>query len=82
VRRPAVVSVNMLVAALAVNELLARLHPYRDEPNATYATWRFSLSQGLFLHEPEGDASGAWRRHVGRGDVRPLLDMPELSDDA
>ena len=31
--RPAVISVNMFGAALAVNEILARLHPFREEPN-------------------------------------------------
>ena len=43
--RPAVISVNSLYASLAVNELLARLHPFRDDPNGEYEAVTFSLSQ-------------------------------------
>jgi hypothetical protein len=32
--RPAVISVNATLSSLAVNELLARLHGYRDEPQS------------------------------------------------
>ena len=35
--KPAVISLNMLFAALAVNDFLARLHPYRNQPSAEYA---------------------------------------------
>lgn len=35
--RPAVISVNMQIASMAVNEMLARIHPFRDEPNGRYA---------------------------------------------
>jgi hypothetical protein len=31
--RPSVISVNMFGASLAVNEFLARLHPFREESN-------------------------------------------------
>ena len=43
--RPAVISVNMFAAALAVNELLARLHPFREEPNSNYASVIFQPRQ-------------------------------------
>jgi hypothetical protein len=79
--RPAVISVNMLFAALAVNELLARLHPYRDDGNSDFASYGFSLTQAWLYHEPEGEPCRILSRHVGRGDVRPLLDMAELSDE-
>lgn len=77
--RPAVISVNMFFASLAVNELLARLHPYRDDDNGRFAAYRFSLSQAQTYTEPEGAPCKLLLRHIGRGDVRPLLDMPELS---
>ena len=77
--RPAVIHVNTLVASLAVNELLARIHPYRLDPNAHFATTRISLSHGIFAHESEGGPCPTVVRHVGRGDVEPLLDWPELS---
>lgn len=80
--RPAVISVNMLFAAMAVNELLARLHPYRDDGNADFAAYGLSLTQAQIYNEPENDLCRVLARHVGRGDVRPLLDMAELSDES
>lgn len=80
--RPAVISVNMLFAALTVNELLARLHPYRDDGNADFAAYGISLTHAWLYHDSEGEPCRILARHVGRGDVRPLLDMAELSDEA
>lgn len=77
--RPAVIQLNMLIASLAINEFLARLHPYRIEDNGQFATHRISLSHGIYEHEPDGEPCAAISRHVGRGDVEPLLDWPELS---
>jgi hypothetical protein len=77
--RPAVISVNMMFASLAVNELLARLHSFRDDPNRNFATYRFSLSQAQLYTESEGDSCKLLQKHLGRGDVKPPLDMPELS---
>lgn len=77
--RPAVISVNMLAASLAIGEFLARLHPYRIDPNADFAVQRFSLLDGYFMHEKESESCPLLSRHVGRGDVRPLLEMPALS---
>lgn len=77
--RPAVVQLNTLIASLAVNELLARLHPYRLDPNAEHAVTRISLSHGIFEHEADGEPCPVLSRHAGRGDVEPLLDWPELS---
>lgn len=77
--RPAVIQLNALIASYAVNELLARLHPYRSEPNGDFAVTRVSLSHGFVAHERDGDACPVLARHVGRGDVNPLLDWAELS---
>ena len=80
--RPAVISVNMQFAALAVNELIARLHPFRENPNRSYAKIGMSFSEQCFYHEPEGsEACRYMAGQVGRGDVVPLLDLPELSDE-
>lgn len=76
--RPAVVSVNTFYAALAVNELLARLHPFRDDENDRFAQNSVSLSQSRFIPEPEGEPCPALAQLAGRGDVSPLLGMPEL----
>lgn len=81
--RPAVISVNMAIASLAVNELLARLHPNfrRDLPNSDVAVHRFSISGMAVMIEGDGDPCEALGRHVGRGDVVPLLGMPALSEE-
>lgn len=79
--RPAVISVNMLFASLAVNEFLARLHPYRDDPNADFAAYRISLTQSRIIQDSDGEPCPVLARHAGRGDVRPLLDMPALSEE-
>jgi len=68
--RPAVISVNALAASLVVNEMLARLHPFRDDSNQRFASV-----------EPE-TGTAPLRRALGRGDIEPLLDMPELSSEA
>lgn len=77
--RPAVIQLNSLIASLAVNELLARVHPYRLDANDQYAVTRVSLSHGIFGHEPEGEACEIIGRHVGKGDTEPPLDWAELS---
>lgn len=76
--KPAVISVNMMVAALAVNELLARIHPFRARPNGEYAIQRFSLVNGFFYNETDGPPCPALSKHSGRGDVSPFLDLPLL----
>ena len=81
VDRPAVISVNVQLAGMAVNELLARLHGFRDEPNARYATVTISITQMALYFEEEGAPCKALRNEVGRGDVTPLLDDPALSED-
>jgi len=78
--RPAVLPVNMLFGALAVNEFLARVHSYRHEPNGQYARLMLSLEQVAFHPNGDGEPCPNLRRHVGRGDVVPLLDRPALSE--
>ena len=76
--RPAVVSINGMFASMAVNEMLARLHNLRDDDQA-HAEQRFVVSDPCYVCEGDGDPCRILQRHVGRGDVRPLLDLPELS---
>jgi hypothetical protein len=80
--RPAVISVNTLFSSLAACELLARLHPFRDDDNAEYARLTISLTQVRFESAVDGPPCSVLARHVGRGDVAPLLDDPELSEAA
>lgn len=78
--RPAVIQLNSLIASYAVNELLARLHPYRVDPNGDFAIVRVSLSHAIYDHEPDELPCRIIGRHIGRGDIEPLLDMAELSE--
>lgn len=78
VDRPAVISLNMLAASVAVNELLARIHRFRDDENSRFAATIISLTQGQTYHRKEGEACRNLSRHVGRGDVDPLIDSAGL----
>lgn len=80
VQRPAVISVNMFAASLAVNEFLARLHPFREEPNATWAAVEFSLASMELFGGPDEGICEIMAGKMGRGDVTPLLDMLELAE--
>jgi hypothetical protein len=77
VERPAVISVNFLYSALAVNELLARIHDFRTEPNEDFAQLMFSLTNGQIFSYSESefpDKTGH-EKYVGRGDMNPILNM-------
>ena len=78
VRRPAVVSVNMFAAALAVNDLLARLHPYRRDGNEPVASIEFSLGELRLTADEEMERCKVMGRHLGYGDRTPLLGLPEI----
>lgn len=72
---PAVISVNMLTASLAVNEFLARIHPFRYDPNSNYDIFRFSLSDGYFQNDVGGKSDEYLSKFVGRGDMIPMLNI-------
>lgn len=76
--RPAVVSVNTFYASLAVLEFLARIHRYRDDANGKFAVNRITLNDPYIYNEPEGERCAVVTRYAGRGDMKPLLNMPGL----
>jgi hypothetical protein len=78
--RPAVISVNTQIASMAVNEFLARLHPFRLDGNEESAVVRISFMQGAIYREPEEQGSGMFRRSIGRADVEPPLSLPDLGN--
>lgn len=65
-------------ASLALNEVLARLHPFRMDDNAEFATTRVSLSHSQLEVDRDGEAPSRVRTAIGRGDVDPPLEMPSL----
>jgi len=76
---PAVISVNFQVAAMGVNDFLARLHDYRTDGNRPFAELRVNLCHVQFYMAPERAGAGSLASCIGRGDVEPYLGMPELS---
>lgn len=78
--RPAVISVNMFAASLAVHELLARIHPFREEFNSAYASMIFSLSSMELIPEAEEAPCALLSNGVGKGDVTPLLRLMDLTE--
>ena len=76
--RPAVNSVNAFYASLLVMDLLARLHPYRLDPNTEFAGQTISLSIGSWLRREDGEPDLGLACYVGRGDMIPPLDRPYL----
>jgi hypothetical protein len=79
VDRPAVISINTQMAAIAVNELLARLHRFRISDNRDFAEVRAAFLHGEQYHDADNRPVPSASRDVGRGDVEPLLNTPELS---
>ncbi|HER26687.1 MAG TPA: ThiF family adenylyltransferase [Rhodospirillales bacterium] len=79
-QRPAVISVNMFAASLAVDEFLARLHPFREEPNSTFAAVTFSLASMELICDPEEGICDLLEGSVGIGDTTPLLGLMELAE--
>lgn len=80
VDRPAVISINMQISSMAVNELLNRLHPFKDEAPENYAKVTMDYTGGCIMNETEKDfeqdlSSEKW---VGRGDCKPFLRLMEL----
>ena len=79
VSRPAVMPVNVTFSGLGVYEFLCRIHELRDDGNAEYASQRWSLSGGIIQNEIDRGRCRVVSRYLGRGDMMPLLGMPELT---
>lgn len=75
---PAVISVNGFAASHAVNEMLARIHPFRRDDNCEFRLQTFALSDGAWLKIEDKDPCNYLSKRVGRGDCTPLLDNTEL----
>lgn len=77
--RPAVITVNMLFGALAANEFLARLHPFRNLDNSEFNIVRGDLCEWMLFREEAPASQGHLIKEIGKGDIDPLLDYPGLS---
>lgn len=79
VESPAVISINTQVSSIAINEFLARIHPYRYDDNSNYSITKLSLTDSYILYEPDNTIDRYLEKYVGRGSMKPQLNMPELN---
>jgi hypothetical protein len=77
----AVISVNMQIAAIAVNEFLARIHPYRNISNEEVDAIRVLFSDLCTRTEEYKAPCLVFSKLTGLGDTRPLLNNIELKKD-
>jgi len=69
----------MQIASLAVLELLNRIHEYRDTPNSDVEVLNINLLEPAFPQpEVPGKQDMGLRKYLGKGDCKPLLDMPSI----
>jgi hypothetical protein len=80
VSSPAVISVNMSIASHAVNEFLNRIHSYKGEDSANYALSTIDITEGYIVNvnEDEFEVDLYLKKKLGRGDLVPYIEMPEL----
>lgn len=82
INRPAVISVNMMIASYAVNEFLNRIHPYKVDPCGEFAQSVIDLTEGCFIHQSEErlKEDSFLKAKVGLGDRKIFLDLVELQN--
>jgi hypothetical protein len=80
VNSPAVISVNMHVSSHAVNEFLNRIHPFKVDPSKQYALSTIDITESYIVNVSEDDLlqDNYLRKKMGRGDIVPFIEMPEL----
>jgi hypothetical protein len=72
---PAVISVNGFCASMAVNEFLARAHPFRIESNADYRWQQLDIVNSFWQPRRCDEPCRLLAKHTGRGDMEPFLNM-------
>ncbi len=80
INNPAVISVNMNIASHAINEFLNRIHPFKSEPAKNYALSTIDITEGYIVNvsEDELQEDNYLRKKIGRGDIVPFVEMPEI----
>lgn len=82
VDRPAVISINMQISSMAINEFLNRIHTFKNEPARNYAQVSMDFTDGSVCNVSENDLPIDYYQLMwaGRGDMTPFLRMIELSE--
>ncbi len=78
---PAVISINMQVASVAINDFLARIHPYRNPSNTDIDATRILFHEWIMFSETFPEECNYFSKMTGRGDIEPFLNAPILSND-
>jgi ThiF family protein/JAB domain-containing protein similar to deubiquitination enzymes len=81
VNRPAVISINMQIASHGVNEFLNRMHRFKGEHPKQYGISTIDITESYIVNICEDDLAHDeyLRKKAGRGDIKPFIEMPELS---
>lgn len=78
--QPAVISINMIAAASAVLELIARLYPFRHNPDpAAFDAVRMNLAEVEFTSDTYEKPCPVMGKLFATGGREPLLNLPQLS---
>lgn len=76
VESPAVVSINTLCSSLAVNDMLARIHPYRYQKNSKYSHTVINLTDWDLNSYSIGETSDKFHNlNIGVGILEPNLKL-------
>lgn len=75
---PTVLPINLLIASLAMNDLLGRIHPYRTMGNG-HSSLMANLGEMEVIPGFHHESDSELQRHLGHGHVTPPLGMPELA---
>lgn len=80
VDRPAVITINMIIASLAVTEFLNRIHPFKDDSPDHYARVMIDCCGSCIENtcEQEFEQDDDAIRWAGRGTCKPFLRMTEF----
>ncbi len=79
VESPAVISVNGFCASMAVNEMLARIHPYRGDGNERLRWQQFDLVNSFWQQRNDGHRCPILAKMAGRADMEPYLNSTFVS---
>lgn len=77
---PAVISINMQVAATAINDFLNRIHPFRNIPNEEVSAIRIIFAELFMQVEFDETPCPFFSKYTGCGDIEPLLNLSELTN--
>jgi len=76
---PSVISLNMRAASACVLEFIARVYPFRHEPNREYARSLFSIAACEEDYISEDSFKCSTLELLGQGMKEPLLGLPALA---